>query len=76
MVYFCNYEIINDALAIDPRVGMFLPCRITVIEHNGHVQAMSINPKRLSQLFNNDELDKACDRMYDTYSLILEKATQ
>lgn len=76
MVYFCNYDIIFDALTIDPRVGMFLPCRITVIEQNGHVQAMSINPKRLSQLFNNDELDEACDRMHDTYAFILNEATR
>lgn len=76
MVYFCNYDIIYDALEIDPRVGMFLPCRITVFEQNGYVRAMSINPKRLSQLFNNDELDEACDRMHDTYSSILEEATK
>lgn len=76
MVYFCNYEIINDALSIDPRVGMFLPCRVTVTEQNGYVQVMSINPKRLSQLFNNNELDTACDQMYKTYSLILKEATQ
>ncbi|MDH5484237.1 MAG: c-type cytochrome [Gammaproteobacteria bacterium] len=76
MVYFCNYDIIYNALAIDPRVGMFLPCRITVVEQNGEVQAMSINPKRLSQLFNNDELDVACDRMHDTYSSILKEATR
>lgn len=76
MVYFCNYDIINNALSIDPRIGMFLPCRITVIEDYGSVRAMSINPKRLSQLFNNDGLDEACERMYDTYSQILKEATQ
>ena len=76
MVYFCNYDIVNDALVVDPRVGLFLPCRITVTETYGRVQAMSINPKRLSQLFNNDELDDACDRMHDTYSVILEEATK
>ncbi len=76
MVYFCNYDVIYDALAIDPRIGMFLPCRITVTQNNGRVQAMSINPKRLSQLFNNDELDQACERMHETYSVILKEATQ
>ncbi len=76
MMNFCNYEIINEALAIDPRIGMFLPCRITVTETDGHVRVMSINPKRLSQLFNNDELDMACEGMYDTYSQILQEATQ
>jgi cytochrome c oxidase cbb3-type subunit III len=75
-VYFCNYDLINDALAIDPRIGMFLPCQITVIKYHGVVQAMSINPKRLSQLFNNDELDEACQLMHDTYSKILQEATQ
>ncbi|MDH5472850.1 MAG: c-type cytochrome [Gammaproteobacteria bacterium] len=75
MVYFCNFNFLYQALAVDPRVGMFLPCRITVIEQNGQVQAMSINPKRLSQLFNNNELDEACDKMHDTYSTILEEAT-
>lgn len=75
MVYFCNFNFLYQALAIDPRVGMFLPCRITVIEQDGRVQAMSINPKRLSQLFNNNELDEACEHMHDIYTAILEEAT-
>ena len=75
-VNFCNYEMINDALAIDPRIGMFLPCQITIVESFSGVSAMSINPKRLSQLFNNDELDQACEQMHNTYSKILREATQ
>ncbi|TNF35835.1 MAG: c-type cytochrome, partial [Gammaproteobacteria bacterium] len=34
-INFCNYKMINDALAIDPRIGMFLPCQITVVEYFG-----------------------------------------
>ena len=65
MVYFCNFQFLYDALAIDPRVGLFLPCRVTVIETaDGQVKVMSINPKRLSHIFNNNELDQACDEMY------------
>lgn len=75
-VNFCNYDMINDALAIDPRIGMFLPCQITIVESFSGVEVMSINPKRLSQLFNNDELDQACEKMHDTYSQILREATQ
>lgn len=75
IVYFCNFNFLNRALAIDPRVGMFLPCRITVIEREGKVQVMAINPKHLSRLFNNSELDKACDEMRNIYEEILEEAT-
>ena len=54
---------------------MFLPCRITVVERGGQVQVMSVNPLRLSRLFNNDELKQACVRMYRIYRDMLENAT-
>lgn len=75
MLYFCNFAFLYEALAIDPRVGLFLPCRVTVIETDAGVQVMSINPKNLSRLFNNHELDKACQQMHDLYVEIIEEAT-
>jgi len=75
IIYFCNFNFLYEALKIDPRVGMFLPCRITVTEENGMVQMMSINPKHLSQLFNNNELDESCDKMHEVYTNILEDAS-
>lgn len=75
ILYFCDFGFLNKALAIDPRVGLFLPCRVTLLETDHGVQVMSINPKNLSHLFNNRELDKACQRMHDLYSEIMEEAT-
>lgn len=75
IVYFCNFKMLNDALALDPRVGLFLPCRVTVVEREGKVQAMSINPKTLAYLFNNEELERVCDEMSRLYEGILEEAT-
>jgi len=74
IVYFCNFQNLNEALAIDTRVGLFLPCRITITEQAGKVRVMSINPKRLSYLFNNDELNKLCTQMHDTYVEIIEES--
>jgi mono/diheme cytochrome c family protein/uncharacterized protein (DUF302 family) len=75
MLYFCNFALLNEALAIDSRVGLFLPCRITVLETAHGVQVSSINPKSLSHLFNNRELDRACQEMHDLYEEIIEEAT-
>ncbi len=75
IVYFCNFDMVNRALAIDPRVGLFLPCRVTVVEQEDGVKVMSINPKRLAYLFNNAELNRLCDEMVKTYSNIIEEAT-
>jgi len=75
VMHFCNFGFLFQALSIDPRVGMFLPCRVTVIERNGKVQISTINPRRLSKLFNNHELDEYCDEMYEVYNSLLEDAT-
>jgi cytochrome c oxidase cbb3-type subunit 3 len=75
VVYFCNFGLLNSVLALDPRVGIFLPCRVTVVEREGKVKVMSINPRHMSVLYNNRELDKACDEMTAIYESILEEAT-
>ena len=75
IVYFCNVSLLNQALAIDPRIGMFLPCRITIFEQDGKVKVMSVNPKILSALFNNSELTPFCEQMSRSYTAIMEEAT-
>jgi cytochrome c oxidase cbb3-type subunit 3 len=75
IIYSCNFKLLDDVLKIDPRVGLFLPCRVTVVEQEGEVRVMSINPRRLSYLFNNRELDQACEEMARIYEAMLEEAT-
>ena len=75
VIYFCNFNLVNQALAIDPRVGLFLPCRVTAVEQNGKVIVYAVNPKRLSIIYNNSELDRLCEEMYQTYVSIIEEAT-
>jgi cytochrome c oxidase cbb3-type subunit 3 len=74
MVYSCNFNTLNNALAVDPRVGLFLPCRVTVMEHEGKVLIMAINPKRLSAIFNNSELNRMCEQMTKVYVDMIEEA--
>ncbi|MFO7604246.1 MAG: c-type cytochrome [Gammaproteobacteria bacterium] len=75
IIYFCNFEFLNEALAVDPRVGLFLPCRITVIERQGKVEVLAINPKYLGRIFNNAELNKLCTQMDAMYQEIIEEST-
>jgi cytochrome c oxidase cbb3-type subunit 3 len=75
VLHFCNFKFLYEALAIDPRVGMFLPCQVTVVQVDGKVRVMTINPMYLSHLFNNNELDDACKHMTAIYRAIIEDAT-
>ncbi len=74
VLHFCNFNFLYQALAIDPRVGIFLPCRVTVTRTEGKVEVATINPMRLSTLFNNDELKEACEEMTGIYETIIEDA--
>ena len=74
IVYSCDFVFLNEALKVDPRVGLFLPCRITVVQQTDKVLVMSINPKRLSRIFNNAELNELCEQMYKVYVEILEES--
>jgi len=73
IVYSCDFVFLNEALKIDPRVGLFLPCRVTVVREEGKILVMSINPKRLSRIFNNSELNELCEKMHGVYESILEE---
>lgn len=75
ILHFCNFKLLFEALGVDPRVGLFLPCRVTVTEKDGKVIVSSINPEYLSRLFNNRELDAYCHEMKGIYMAILEDAT-
>lgn len=75
IVYACDFGFLNKALNVDPRVGLFLPCRITILQTKGKVLVMSVNPKRLSAIFNNSELNHLCEEMTKIYTAIIEEAT-
>jgi len=75
IVYFCNFGLLNRALAIDPRVGLFLPCRLTLVREKGKITIYAMNPQAVSGSFNNEELNQLCTQMRVTYEGILEEVT-
>lgn len=75
IIYFCNFNKLDKALKLDKRAGLFLPCRISIIERDGKVFMMTVNPKELSSLFQNQQLDALCDELNQAYLAILEEAS-
>lgn len=75
IIHFCNFDFLNQSLAIDPRVGLFLPCQISAVEKDGKVMVMASNPLYMSHLFNNEKLHQLCQDMHDIYNEIIEEST-
>jgi len=75
VVYFASLKMLSDGLAHDPRMGLFLPGKITIVEHEGVVQVLASNPEQYDALFNNVALSDFTEMLYRTYQTILREAT-
>lgn len=74
-VYFCNFGLLDQALKIDRRVGVFLPCKITLIQTPHGVAMIAVNPKQVSKHLNDQRLNEICDQLARDYRRILEEAS-
>lgn len=74
-VYFCNFGMLDRALKVDSRVGVFLPCRVTLIQRADGVDMIVLDPKLISRQLNDGRLDDICDQLTQDYRKILEEAS-
>lgn len=73
---FCNFNRLFDLLRVEPRLGVVLPCRITVIEgDDGQVLLYAPNMRTVASWFNNNELSRFFTEMDDNLLEILDEAT-
>lgn len=73
ILYFCNFNMVNRAIKVDQRVGQLLPFRITVVDRNGHVLVMAINPEFLVKVMDNPQLDGMRTYVSSNYRRIIEE---
>ncbi|MGB5200636.1 MAG: c-type cytochrome [Sedimenticolaceae bacterium] len=75
-VRFCNFNTLYGMLKIEPRLGVVLPCRVTIMERDdGSVILVVPNLRVVARWFNNDELVGLWDAMEETFNEIFEEAT-
>lgn len=75
-VRFCNFNVLYGMLKIEPRLGIVLPCRITILERkDGTVLLVVPNLRVVSRWFNNDELVGLWDEMEESFIEIIDEVT-
>lgn len=75
-VRYCNFNHLYEILKIEPRLGIGLPCRITVIEsEDGKVRLIAMNMLLIAKLFNNDQLQDYAKHFHSRQLEILEEVT-
>ncbi|MHB1187542.1 DUF302 domain-containing protein [Thiobacillus sp.] len=74
IIYFCNFDLMSRALALDTRTAEFLPCRITLLETDKGVALMAVNPVWVSNRLGNYRLHEHCEKMKQDYLAIMKEA--
>lgn len=71
----CNFKLLYDLLNIEPRLGVVLPCRITVVEEaDGSVKMIAANMHFIARIFNNAQLTNLFTQLHETQLEIMEEA--
>ena len=75
VIRFCNFENMQKFLKLDPRLGVVLPCRATVVENDdGTVDIIIENYKRAIERFNNAQLLEGADELIQNMNEMIEEA--
>lgn len=75
-VRFCNFKKLYKMLNTEPRLGVVLPCRVTIVEQaDGQVKLYTMNMKVVSRLFNNTQLNENAESMHESILELIDEAT-
>jgi len=75
-IRFCNFENLYGMLGIDPRLGILLPCGLTVVENDDKsVDLIAMNVNAIASVFNNEQLTVLSEAMLEAILLVVEEAT-
>jgi cytochrome c oxidase cbb3-type subunit 3 len=73
---FCNFNQLYQIINTEPRLGVVLPCRITVVEQDdGSVKLYVMNMKLVSHFFNNEQMIKNAETMHENIMAVIDEAT-
>lgn len=65
VVEFCNVSLAIRSLAADPRMGVFLPCRMVVYQltEGGPITLLAVNPRFMPAVLHNEKLQPIAARV-------------
>ncbi len=75
VVRFCNFRNMQAFLKLDPRLGVMLPCRATVIEdEQGKVSIVLENYKHAVARFNNEQISQSVGDLVEEMQEMVKEA--
>lgn len=74
IIEICNAKFAHRALGATPDVGLFLPCKINVYTKGGETIISAMNPRMISEFFDNPELKGLAEEVDKIVRSIVDEA--
>jgi len=74
IIEICNAKFAHKALGATPDVGLFLPCKINVYTRGGETVISAMNPRMISEFFDNPELKELAEEVDKIVRSIVDEA--
>ncbi len=74
IIEICNSKFAHQALGIDMRVSVFLPCKINVYTEQGKTMIMAMRPTAIKEILPNRGLDQVADEVDRVVTEIVDRA--
>ena len=74
IIEICNAKFAHKALGATPDVGLFLPCKINVYTEGGETIISAMNPRMISEFFDNPELKELAEEVDKIVRSIVDEA--
>lgn len=68
----CNPTFAHQALEIDDRIGLLLPCNIVIQEKSGKTEISIFNPSLITNIFQDDQLVKLADELRERINRVIQ----
>jgi len=69
----CNPGYAYKTLQIDDNIGVFLPCKVIIKQlDGGMIEVVSINPSKMMQIMNNEELTTVAEEVSQKLKKVIE----
>ena len=74
IIEICSAKFAHTALGVTPDVGLFLPCKINVYTKDGETVITAMNPKMISEFFDDPRLKELADEVDKIVRSIVDEA--
>jgi uncharacterized protein (DUF302 family) len=69
----CNPPLASEALDVEPKLGVLLPCNVAIYEREGRTRVAAVEPERMLSIVGNEELGPIATKVRKDLDRVVEE---